>query len=484
MKNIIRLGALALITIFAITACDPQERSEYSLGPKPTADQLSFTATPSTETPNIIDFTYTSELMGVVSWDLGNNSTIKGDEVTGEYPFKGEYTVVMTVYTTGGSASISKTVTIAADDMSLVNTPWYNALTGGVSNTAGKTWVFDQYHAGHFGVGPVASLSPDWWAAAAEDKTESSMYTQKFTFTQVGVKMVWENNGYVYTNNAGRLALADLGYTNAVVPGAGDYDVEYAPKAAYTFSLNETAGTLTLSDGAFFGHYAGTSTYQILTLNDTVLYVKCASTVEVGNGWWYRFIPIEKNVKPVIIIPIKAVPLADDFESATAQVALTKETMGALTNAFYSNPAPVPVNESSKVYLYQKSTEFYSNIFFAAGSYKFDLTTQNKITMKVFIPSYNDYVTDNSVAGGWISNAKLQKKVAVKLQNSSLGGNAWTTQTEISYTDLATDQWIELTFDFSSVSDRQDYDKIVIQFGGEGHAGPGIFFFDDFAFGE
>jgi len=48
--------------------------------------------------------------------------------------------------------------------------------------------------------------------------------------------------------------------------------------------------------------------------------------------------------------------------------------------------------------------------------------------------------------------------------------------------DLETDKWIELTFDFSGVSTRQDYDKIVIQFGAEGHAGPGIFFFDDFRF--
>jgi len=27
-----------------------------------------------------------------------------------------------------------------------------------------------------------------------------------------------------------------------------------------------------------------------------------------------------------------------------------------------------------------------------------------------------------------------------------------------------------------------DYDKIVIQFGAEGHAAPGIFYFDDFSF--
>lgn len=65
-----------------------------------------------------------------------------------------------------------------------------------------------------------------------------------------------------------------------------------------------------------------------------------------------------------------------------------------------------------------------------------------------------------------------------------MGGNAWQTQTEIVKADLPLNQWVELEFDFSSVKDRTDYDKIVIQFGGEGHAGSGIFFFDDFSFDE
>ena len=141
-------------------------------------------------------------------------------------------------------------------------------------------------------------------------------------------------------------------------------------------------------------------------------------------------------------------------------------------------------NTSSKVFLYQKTSAFYSNIRFDAAGYKFDLTAQNKVTLKVYIPSYNDYTTENNVAGDWVSNKKLAKKVAVKLQNSKLGGNAYTTQTEVSFNNLETDKWLELTFDFSSVSTREDYDRIVIQFGDEGHAGPGIFFFDDFAFSE
>ena len=104
--------------------------------------------------------------------------------------------------------------------------------------------------------------------------------------------------------------------------------------------------------------------------------------------------------------------------------------------------------------------------------------------MKVFIPSFNDYTTEHAVAGDWIANKKLLPQLAVKLQNSDMGGNAWQTQTEIVKANLEMNKWLELEFDFSGVADRTDYDKIVIQFGAEGHAGPGFFFFDDFSFAE
>jgi len=482
MKDILKIEVLALIMIFVMLACDPKEDSDYSLGEMPVAEQLDFLSTPTAAKPNVVDFTNTSKVTGIATWDFGNGSTAKGESAQAIYPFKGEYTIVLTLYTTGGSASITKTITIENDDMSLLDTPMYNALTGGAANTDGKTWVFDQYHNGHFGVGPADASSPEWWSCPAEGKTNSSLYSQEFTFTQVGIKFGWVNNGNVYTNEAGRAALADLGYPNSVVPPDGDFDVEYVPKTNYTFALNESASTITLSGGAFFGHYAGTSTYQILTLTDEELYLKCASTTESGNGWWYRLIPKELNVKPVIDIPLKAVELNEDFESETPEVSFVSEDMGPLTNPYYSNPAPIGVNTSAKVFLYQKPDAFYSNVYFQADGYRFDLSEQNKITVKVFIPSYNDYDTEFPVAGDWITNNRLKPQLSVKLHDSSKGGNAWETQTEIIRADLETDKWIELTFDFSTVSSREDYDKIVIQFGAEGHAAPGIFFFDDFAF--
>ncbi|MDD4970186.1 MAG: hypothetical protein PHT07_12245 [Paludibacter sp.] len=480
MKNIFKTGALALLSFFVMTSCDPQQGSDYALGALPTSDQLDFTVTPTAAKANVIDFANNSKLKGVATWDLGNGTKAKGETAKGSFPFKGEYTVTLTLYTTGGSTSITKKVTIVNDDMSLLNTPMYNSLTGGAANLNGKTWVFDQYHDGHFGVGPFDATSPSWWSCPAEGKTRSCLYTQEFTFTQVGVKMVWKNNGFVYSNGPGVTALAALGHTNSVAALDGDFDIGFVPKATYTFALNEVDKTITLSDGAFFGHFAGTSTYQIVSISDTEMYLKCVSTVEPGNGWWYRLIPKELNIKP--IVPTRAVALSENFESAKNKVNFVAQDMGTHTIANYSNPAPVGINTSAKVYLYEKSDNFYSNISYTATGYKFDLSSLNKVHMKVFIPSFNDYNTVFNTAGSWVTINKLQSQVAVKLQNNGLGGNAYTTQTEIVKTNLAKDTWLDLTFDFSTVAGRVDYDKIVIQFGAEGHAAPGIFFFDDFSF--
>jgi PKD repeat protein len=480
MKNRITSGLFALIAFFGIMSCEPQYSNDYALGVMPQENQLAFSATPVSGKSNVITLKNESQLSGVAAWDMGNGVTSKGPEVTAEYPFAGTYTITMTLYTAGGSASVTKTITIEQDDMSLLDTPMYNALTGGASNLQGKTWVFDQYYDGHFGVGPADDSSPSWWSCPAGGKDGSSLYTQEFTFTQVGVKFEWKNNGYIYTNEAGKNALGGEFIENP--GGVGDFDVKFTPKDNYTFALNEAERTITLNGGAFFGFYTGSFTYQILSLEDDVLYLKNLSSVESGNGWWFRFIPKEKNQKPVVDIPLKAVPLYEDFESDKPSVVFDSEDIGEFFSQYYQNPLPLPINTSRRVCLYEKTNSFYSNIFFVAGGYKFDLSEVNKIRLKVLIPSANDYDTENPVAGDWITNSKLMPQVAVKLQDSSRGGNAWETQVEVVQTDLETNKWLDLVFDFSDAKDREDFDKIVIQFGAEGHAGPGIFYFDDFAF--
>ena len=306
MKNIFKFSLILAVAGAFLFSCAPMDRDAYHLGDPVSESELSFTSSPSSSTPNIIVLKNTSSKAGVALWDLGNGSTAKGDEVSVSYPFKGEYTVSMSLYTTGGSATISKVISIADDDYGLLDTPGFNALTGGADATEGKTWVFAKYTTGHFGVGDVNAApeanGPAWWQCPPSGKDGSSFYENEYTFIQRGTKLIWKNQGYIYTNENGMNHLGIAGTPNPVV---GDFDVPYVPGNNLTFSLDEDNMTLTLSDNAFFGFYTGVSVYNIIRLTEHELYVWCRSAAEPGNAWYFILVPKDelKEPEPEPVIP-------------------------------------------------------------------------------------------------------------------------------------------------------------------------------------
>jgi hypothetical protein len=505
MKSILKYVWIALAAL-VMAACSPQEFDNNSMDAPDTVkpEQVTFTATPSAESANKINFTNTSQLKisYSVHWDLGNGTTGRGDAITGIYPMKGDYTVSMYVYAPDG-AVVTKTydLSLTNDDFSLVSSPVYVQLTGGIDSINGKTWVFDRYNnftkevadatgkdiRGHYGLSPAGDYSQQWWGAGQSEKIGSALekiYDFKFTFKQAGMQLIIETGGQGFGRKA---CLSGSGQTNYGEEGDDaffDYD-----GGAYTFSIVEaesedTYSTLTPSEGAILGYYACNLVYEIMYQTGEVIALRALNTTE-NQDWVYIFCREDLNVEPPPASKeLKAVPLSEDFEGeGELSINLAPENMG-LSIAGYSNPAPVGINLSAKVFAYGKTGDFYSNLSFMASDYRFDLTTQNQIKLKVFIPSYNDYNTEYDVAGEWIASKKLLPQLAIKLQDSSKGGSAWETQTEIVKANLEKDKWLELEFDFSGVANRTDYDKIVIQFGAEGHAGPGFFFFDDFTFTE
>jgi hypothetical protein len=297
MRKIFNTILLVVAAGALLISCNPMDPDAHKLGPAPSESQLAFMVTPTAVSPNIVELQNTSSVAGVALWDLGNGTTVKGDKVSATYPFKGEYTVTMSLYTTGGSATISQVVTIAADDYGLLDTPGFNALTGGADALEGKTWVFAKYTTGHFGVDDV-NAAPNaggwWWACPPQGKEGCSLYTNEFTFIQKGTKFIWTNNGYIYTNANG---MAHIGIPGTATP-VDDFDVPYVPADNLTFSLDEDNMILTLSGGAFLGHYAGVSEYHIISLTEHEMRLWCRSEAEPGNAWYYIFVPKDELVEP------------------------------------------------------------------------------------------------------------------------------------------------------------------------------------------
>lgn len=468
---------LAMIGLFAAFACTPDK---VDIGPAPEASDVQFSMVPKADQPNVVEmFNDTPE--SIATWDFGNNITAKGDHVVAEYPLAGTYTVTMTIYTQGGSVSSSQELVIAEDDFTLIDRPDYNFLTGGPDALEGKTWVWDNTVKGHMGIGQPDLFEPNWWAAEPMQKAGLGVYDDEITFFLSGFKFDLLNNGDTYAKDYMADELTAQGGTITQSDDDITLDITFDTKD-WNWSIVERDGDsyLVFGAGAFPSwHTGGNQEYLIQTLNEDELVLRTIGGDT--NAWYYRFIrkgferPIEEE--PVIEKPLEANDFMDDFEGNGNINWYVDEVEEFVT---YDNPVPVGANTSAKVAKYQRAAgeaNMWTNVQMQM-EYRFDLSSRNVIKMKVMLPEYNDYETVD--APDWAPFQKLTPIVALKLQDST-HPEPWTTQVEVAHT-LTVDQmgqWVELEFDFSGAADRTDFDKIVLQIGGEGHYIPGVFFVDD-----
>ena len=470
MKSIFKISKIYFLLTacagFLLASCSPEEYNG-SLGPVPTSDLVKFTATPSASNPNIISFK--NETPGTITaiWDLGNGSTGDGTTVNGSYAVKGVYTVKLTVFTKGGYATNTQTVNIASTNVAMLNREDYNFLTGGASAANGKTWRIEGETKGHLGVGPATGSTPEWYSAGANEKASEGLYDDRLTFNLNGFKFTNQNNGTTFGNWE---FITDLGAPAAT----SDVTVPYTPAANATWSILEEGAKkfLVLSTGSFIGYYTGTTRYEILSLTADELYLKGISK-KPGDAWYQRLVRAD-YVRPIVAKPVKSADIFDNFDQ-DGNVTWKKENL--TLNESYDNPLPLPINTSAKAALYvkQEGPDFMFANMFADFNYKFDLSTRNKISLKVYIPGSNDFTTAKGES--W-ANPRLLKQVSVKLQDGT-SSQPWVNQVEVVQQVTQTDRWVELTFDFSGAVSRKDLDRLVIQIGGEGNHIAGLFYIDD-----
>lgn len=469
LKRFLPFAWLCFSLAVILSAC---EDDDPELGGVATVEDATFTYTPKADKPNVINFSSASSAF-LKRWSFGNGATAEGDAPTASYPFKGTYEVTMTAYVGGGSYTTTQTIDIAQDDPTLLDLDQYNFLTGGVNDIDGKTWVMDKGTAGHMGIGPAAGTWPEWYSAPANAKEGLGMYDDSITFKLQGSQLIYHTNGDVYVNAAFGSAFAGA----VKEPNGNDFIAPYAP-APQTWSLSESNGKwyLTIGNGGFIGYYSGRApVYEILSITPDELYVRSIQEGEAGNAWYQRFIRKGFVRNPPPPPPYKIEDIYTDFDGA-GNVTFIPNSNGSI--ASYDNPAPVPINTSAKVGKYVKAPGgggAFSNVQIQLP-YKMDLRERHVFKMKVFIPSYNDYTTEGGES--WQTYKTLQRYASLKLQNRD-EAEPFRTQTEVLHKDLPLNEWVELTFDFSSAAANETYNTIVIQLGGEGIYTGGIFFIDD-----
>ncbi len=289
MKTLLNFALVALLFI-GVSSC--KDKDDPSLGDPPSQADAAFTFKASSANDNIIEFTASNPDL-TAKWDLGNGQTAEGTMVEGTYPLAGTYTVTLTVFNSGGSASSSQDVVIANDDPGLLNDPLITMLTGGVSGPGQRNWVIDSTRFEHLGVGPHPTNAdfdgyyPKWWQATALAKTTSGLYNDMYVFKLAGFGFDHKTGGRVFVKT-GHQSEFPGAFANA-----DDYSAPFSDQLDETWNLvkGDEDTTIVISGNAFIGLYTGVREYTLMELTDSVMRIRYIDTKDPNTMWYVRLVP-------------------------------------------------------------------------------------------------------------------------------------------------------------------------------------------------
>ena len=430
-----------LAMIIAISSC---KKEDPVLIDPPTAADAAFTYTPSAANPNIIEFTASNPDL-IANWDFGNGTTGEGTNVTATYPNAGTYIVTLTVFNQGGSNFSSQSIVIENDDLTLLDDPIYNALTGGIDGPGSKTWVMDSTVIGHLGVGPdpVSGLGdvPEYYAAGPNAKSGVGLYNDKYVFHLNAFEFDMETNGDVYVHN--ELAGDFPGsYENLT-----DYTAPFEDQLDESWTVSIGADTsISLSGASFMGLWTGVQEYRILLVNDTALWLQYKHH-SGGLNWYIKLIPEGFEHSGEVVEPSTySLPL--DFEGEVPEF----NTFGGSSYAVITNPDPSGINTSANVVETIHGIEVWAGVYVNLTE-PLDFSTNTQIALKVWAP----------VTGPF--RIKIEK---------SIDPGAFV---ELDVDVPVANQWVEVFVDFTGAA-ADTYDRLVL-FPGWNVADAGTFYFDD-----
>lgn len=433
---------IAFAIMIGISSCKKEDPT--LIDPPTDADAL-FTYAPSAANPNIIEFTASNPDI-TANWDFGNGTTGSGTNVSATYPYAGTYTVLLTVFNQGGSNFSEQEIIIANDDLSLLDDPIYNALTGGTAGPGSKTWVMDSTVSGHIGVGPdpvgAAGDYPEWWAAGPLDKAGVGMYDDRYVFHLNAFKfdMITNDEAYVHNELAGDFPGS---YENLA-----DYTAPFPDQLDDSWTLSLGADTtITLSGESFMGMYTGVQEYRILMLNDTALWLQYKHH-SGGLNWYLKLIPEGFEHTGVVIVEPSEYNLPIDFEGAPPVFT----TFGGSSYNVIANPDPSGINTSANVAETVHGVETWAGLFVNLIN-PLDFSTNTQIALKVWAPATGP--------------------CRIKIENSLDP----TTFLELDADVTVANAWVEIFVDFAGAA-AGTYDRLVV-FPGWDVASAGTFYIDD-----
>jgi len=252
----------------------------------------------STDGSGIVMFNVSADNALTYKFNFGDGTT--GTTLDGSYEKRFSKNGLNTYYVTAiayGKGGISSSKTIEVEVQSDFSDPTTkDFLTGGST----KKWYVAAYLPGHLGVGPTSGENfnnPSFYQAAPFEKagaeSSSCFYTDVLTFTAQGE----DNFTYTLDNNGATFFNVDYVGQFGGPTGSGDQCIEFntggvknAALSPATSGITTSTGTqIDYSDGGFMSYYIGTSSYEILSIDDNNMYVRGVMGNNPDLAWYLKF---------------------------------------------------------------------------------------------------------------------------------------------------------------------------------------------------
>jgi hypothetical protein len=240
----------------------------------------------------------------VLSYKIDYNATdgiqmdfLSNPTVTKKYTTLGvnTYRITVVAYGAGASATtVTKDIKLRSDF-----TPDPEIVTD-LTGTGSKSWSVNKDVPGHFGVGPwsTTSVTPEWWAAAVNEKVSccNCFYSATFTFAKNSdgtYKLTVASPDGAFTKTgalAGGLpGIPGSGDEGCYTYGGGTSSFSFVPSSSGIDAATPSTKTAIQLSGnnTYIGYGAVLKEYEILSISETSLYLRVQGT-ETGNAWYLK----------------------------------------------------------------------------------------------------------------------------------------------------------------------------------------------------
>jgi len=306
--------------LFVLTSCLDEDQ-EFGDIIVPSNLSLSFeivgqdAENPGGDGSGFVNFTGSADNAITYRYEFGDNSDVQvapNGDTTHRFTITGTNTYTVTLIASG-TGGVSSSTSITLDVYSVFDDQEAKDFLAGQIIGESKTWYWASNLPLHVGLGPFEDdygsgefAYEAWWNSIQPfDEEKSCMYADRFVFTKTAESEITfeqtEGPGYVPGAYAGVVGLdSEVCYDATVLTSIpGVKNVSFVPsssKAALQGSYNGEpyrGSSFAISDEGFMGWYVGSSTYDIISIDEDYMRVRVIQAGspygDGGYAWYHLF---------------------------------------------------------------------------------------------------------------------------------------------------------------------------------------------------